>query len=137
MKTPSLPSAFSSLELFHGGGPASPLICRGNQWTGFYMTGTSIIKELIKVDIFFKSTVISLTPVFFVRPFLTIITTYDICCHCFFFFFESSHHYWTLTQSEAYSGPCQTSEMKRFAKKDNGWKPLTFFAKCSILDCRF
>ena len=25
----------------------SPLICRANQWTGFYMTGTSILKELI------------------------------------------------------------------------------------------
>ena len=24
----------------------SPLICRSNQWTGFYMTGTFVIKEL-------------------------------------------------------------------------------------------
>ena len=25
----------------------SPLICRANQWTGFYMIGTSVMKELI------------------------------------------------------------------------------------------
>ena len=24
----------------------SPLICRTNQWTGFYMIGTSVMKEL-------------------------------------------------------------------------------------------
>ena len=36
--------------LSHDGGPyhleTSPLICRANQWTGFYMPGTSIMKEL-------------------------------------------------------------------------------------------
>ena len=35
---------------FHDGGPDyienSPLICRANHWTGFYMTGTSVMKEL-------------------------------------------------------------------------------------------
>ena len=25
----------------------SPLICSANQWTDFYMTGTSVMKELI------------------------------------------------------------------------------------------
>ena len=38
------------LELFHDGGSyhieTSPLICRANQWTGFYMIGTSAMKEL-------------------------------------------------------------------------------------------
>ena len=29
---------------------------------------------------------------------------------------------------------CQTSKMKCFAKIVNGWKPLTIFAKRSILD---
>ena len=36
--------------LFHDGGPyhieTSPLIYSANQWTGFYMKGTSIMKEL-------------------------------------------------------------------------------------------
>ena len=39
-------------ELFHEGGPyhieKTPLIYRANQWTGFYMIGTSVIKELKK-----------------------------------------------------------------------------------------
>ena len=35
---------------------------------------------------------------------------------------------------EAYSEPCQTTEMKLFAKKVNSWKPLTIIAKISILD---
>ena len=34
----------------HGGGPChietSPLICFANHWTGFYMIGTSVMKEL-------------------------------------------------------------------------------------------
>ena len=34
---------------FHGGGPChietSPLICRANQWTGFYMIETSVVKD--------------------------------------------------------------------------------------------
>ena len=38
----------SSLLLFHYGGPyhieTSPLICRANQWTCFYMMGTSVMK---------------------------------------------------------------------------------------------
>ena len=38
------------LEFFHDGGPyhieTSTLICKTNQWTGFYMIGTSIVKEL-------------------------------------------------------------------------------------------
>ena len=37
--------------LFHEGGPyhieTSPLICRANQWTGFYIIGTSVLKQLI------------------------------------------------------------------------------------------
>ena len=39
--------------LFHGGGPyhveISPLVCRVNQRTGFYMAETSIMKQLIFV----------------------------------------------------------------------------------------
>ena len=37
-------------QLFHDGGPyhmeTSPLISRTNQWTGFYMIGISVMKEL-------------------------------------------------------------------------------------------
>ena len=37
-------------QLFHDGGPyhieTSPLICSANQWTGFCMKGTSIMKQL-------------------------------------------------------------------------------------------
>ena len=37
--------------LFHDGGlyhiETSPLICHLNQWTGFYMTGTSVLKGLM------------------------------------------------------------------------------------------
>ena len=37
----------------HGGGryhiETSPLVCRANQWTDFYMIGTSIMKELYTV----------------------------------------------------------------------------------------
>ena len=37
--------------LFHDLGPyhieTSPLICTGNQWTGFYMIETFVMKELI------------------------------------------------------------------------------------------
>ena len=39
-------------KLFHNGCPyhieTSPLIYRANQWTGFYMIGTSVMKELIQ-----------------------------------------------------------------------------------------
>ena len=39
-------------QLFHDGGPyhvkTSPLICRENQWTGFCMMETSVMKELKK-----------------------------------------------------------------------------------------
>ena len=38
---------------FHDGGlyhkETSPLICRANQWSGYYITGTSVMKELYKV----------------------------------------------------------------------------------------
>ena len=37
------------IELFHDGGhchiETNPLICRANQWTGFCMIGTSVMKE--------------------------------------------------------------------------------------------
>ena len=43
----------SFFELFHDGGryhiETSPLICRANQWIGFYMIAASVMKEL-KVD---------------------------------------------------------------------------------------
>ena len=35
---------------------------------------------------------------------------------------------------EAYSQPCQTSEMERFVKIVNNFQLLTIFAKHSILD---
>ena len=35
---------------------------------------------------------------------------------------------------ETYSEPCQISKVKLFAKIIDGWKPLSFLAKCSILD---
>ena len=39
------------MKLCHDGGPChvetSPLICRENQWTGFYKIGISVMKELI------------------------------------------------------------------------------------------
>ena len=38
-------------KLFHDGGfyhiETSPLTCKANQWTGFYMIGTSVMKELL------------------------------------------------------------------------------------------
>ena len=41
---------FAFLKLFHDEGSyhieTSPLICSANQWTGFYMIWTSVIKEL-------------------------------------------------------------------------------------------
>ena len=40
----------SNLKLFHGGGPyhieTSPLIYRSDRWTGFYMIGSSVMKDL-------------------------------------------------------------------------------------------
>ena len=40
-----------NIYLIHDRGPyhkeTSPLICRANQWTGFYMIGTSVMKVLI------------------------------------------------------------------------------------------
>ena len=60
-KTKSISCGFGhiyrrNLELFQDGGPCnletSPLICSANQWTGFYMFGTSVIKELMGNFIF-------------------------------------------------------------------------------------
>ena len=38
------------IQLCHDGGTyyvkTSPLICKANQWTGFYMLGTSVMKKL-------------------------------------------------------------------------------------------
>ena len=43
--------ALKFAELFHDGVryhlEISPLICRANQWTGFYMITASVMKELI------------------------------------------------------------------------------------------
>ena len=40
---------------FHDGGryqiETSPLICRANQWTGFYIVTASVLKELIKLQV--------------------------------------------------------------------------------------
>ena len=40
----------------------------------------------------------------------------------------------SLLNTEAYSELCPTAKMKRFAKIANSEKPLTIFAKPSILD---
>ena len=51
-------------KLFHDGGryhiETSPLICEGNQWTGFYMVTPSFMKELINetLNCFFYSRVL-------------------------------------------------------------------------------
>ena len=41
-------------QLFHDGGPyhieTSPLLCRANHWTGFYMIETSVMKKLNMYD---------------------------------------------------------------------------------------
>ena len=37
----------------------SPLICRANQWTGFYMIGTFVMKELRNALSLFKNAQIS------------------------------------------------------------------------------
>ena len=42
--------------------------------------------------------------------------------------------YFRAFPAEAYSEPCQTSKMERFAKIINSFQPLTTFAKRSILD---
>ena len=39
-------------------------------------------------------------------------------------------------ETEAYSGPYQTSMMERFYKNSNGWKPLLFLQKRTITDDR-
>ena len=55
-------------ELFHDGGPhqveTSPLICSTNQWTGFYLIETSIMKKVYSTDMTKKSTEVSLIPLF-------------------------------------------------------------------------
>ena len=43
----------------------------------------------------------------------------------------------SLLSVERYSEPSQTSEMELFTKTVNGLKPLTVFAKKSILDIKF
>ena len=46
MKLSLVPDQFFHDEgLYHR--KTSPLICRANQWTGFYMTGTSVMKNLL------------------------------------------------------------------------------------------
>ena len=46
-----------NIELFHDGGlyhrKTSQLICRENQWTGVYITRTSIMKELSSIYSFY------------------------------------------------------------------------------------
>ena len=43
-----------------------PLICNPNQWTGFYMVGTSVVKELLKLKKFI------LLKILYLASFLTI-----------------------------------------------------------------
>ena len=51
-QSPNLIPAFTVLTftIFHDGGPyhieTSPLICRADHWNGFYVIGTSVMKEL-------------------------------------------------------------------------------------------
>ena len=40
----------------------SPLICKANQWTGFYMITTSVMKELNNTDYLFISLVLQNYP---------------------------------------------------------------------------
>ena len=44
--------ASAMIKLFHDGGPyhieTSPLIYRANQWSGFYIIGNSVMKDLTK-----------------------------------------------------------------------------------------
>ena len=47
--------------------------------------------------------------------------------HCVLFLFFNT---------EDYSEPSRTSEIKHVAKIVNGFQPLTIFAECSILDVR-
>ena len=56
---------FTRIDPFHGGGryhiETSPLICRANQWFGFYMITASVMKELneyikpVKFGMFFAN----------------------------------------------------------------------------------
>ena len=45
----------TNINFFYDGSPyhieTSPLNCKANQWTGFFMIGTSIIKELKHVNV--------------------------------------------------------------------------------------
>ena len=47
---------FNCTQLFHDGGryhiETSPLICYANQWTGFSMITASVMKELMKREIY-------------------------------------------------------------------------------------
>ena len=56
--------------IFHDGSPfhieTSQVMCRANQLTGFYMTGTSAMKEL-KATIKFESNVSKVGDLFFTR----------------------------------------------------------------------
>ena len=52
------PAKYTETYLFHEGGrnhmETSPLICRANQWTGFYLITASGMKELnvLQISIF-------------------------------------------------------------------------------------
>ena len=45
-------NCYNKLHLIYGGSyhiETSPLICRANQWTDFYMIGTSVMKEFMLI----------------------------------------------------------------------------------------
>ena len=46
---------------------------------------------------------------------------------------EVNTHFFSSLPPEVHSEPCHTSKMKRFTNTVNGFKPITIFAKCSIL----
>ena len=53
----------NSFKYFHDGGPyhieTSPLIYKANQWTGFYIIGTSVMKELNSNHLYVVSNTLS------------------------------------------------------------------------------
>ena len=68
ISTFALLTQIQKYTLFHDGGPynieTSLLVSKANQWTGFYMTATSVIKELVIYDevLFLKTFKVGLSP---------------------------------------------------------------------------
>ena len=95
-------SCWKFLSIFHDGSSyhieTSPLVCCANQWTGFYMIGTPIKKEIILCDISicFRSFQYSYFTITFLEKLLLSISwskvlalTKDCLCKCL-----STHSKW-------------------------------------------